>query len=360
MNLQMLRESGRIVFECVGGSHAYGTALPASDRDVRGVFAHPQGAYAGLDDPVSQVGDEKQDVTFYSLKRFFELALTANPNIIELLFMPDDCLITVRPVMERVIANRGLFVSKKCYHTHAGYAHAQIKKARGANKMVHNPAPEAKPVKEDFCWVVADRLGRAGAKEGVAPMRPVPLKETGIDLSDYHASSMEHVGCVFRCYHYGEGSKGVFRGDDMLVCESVPLDEERGRFGFLLVYNKPGYERSLRDWHRYWDWMKNRNEARWVDQEKGRLDYDQKNLLHCMRLLMSGRSILETGRPIVRFEGAQRQYLMDIRLGRFGYDEVMADVERQMAVLEALYKESDAVPHEADRAAVDRLYRELA
>jgi len=41
VNIATLRKSGWIASEYVAGSHAYGTATPASDRDTRGIFVLP-------------------------------------------------------------------------------------------------------------------------------------------------------------------------------------------------------------------------------------------------------------------------------------------------------------------------------
>src|SRR5262245_34180692 len=81
-----------ILFECIAGSRAYGTSVTGSDVDIRGIFAVPAGAYLDLDVPASQVGDDRGNVVYYSLRRVIDLLSQANPNILELLFMPDDCI----------------------------------------------------------------------------------------------------------------------------------------------------------------------------------------------------------------------------------------------------------------------------
>jgi hypothetical protein len=255
--------------------------------------------------------------------------------------------------MQLLLDNRSLFITKRAYHTFTGYAYAQIKKARGQNKMVYNPQPETAPTREDFCWIVPMTWASSEM-----PARPVPLPQSGVDISQCHAAALEHTNNVFRLYHYGDLSKGVFRGDDTLVCESIPQDDDRDRFLCLMIYNKDAYEFAVKDWHRYWDWKKNRNEARWVGQESGERDYDQKNMMHCMRLVLSGENVLTNGEPIVRFEGAQLQLLRDIRAGRLKYEEVMAEVEAKMAAL-AVIKESSLIRNSPDIQAIDDLYHAM-
>jgi predicted nucleotidyltransferase len=88
----LLENRPSIIFESVVGSQAYGTSLPESDEDIKGIFAVSAGEYLNLESPPSQLSDEKGDKVYYSIRRFLELAATANPNIIELLFMPPDCI----------------------------------------------------------------------------------------------------------------------------------------------------------------------------------------------------------------------------------------------------------------------------
>ena len=74
--------------------------------------------------------------------------------MIELLWIPDDCVIHQDALMDELLAHRELFISTKCFYTHAAYANAQIKKAKGQNKKVHNPQPEEMPKKETISSVL--------------------------------------------------------------------------------------------------------------------------------------------------------------------------------------------------------------
>ncbi|MFA5313803.1 MAG: nucleotidyltransferase domain-containing protein [Methanomassiliicoccales archaeon] len=369
MNIEKLKKSGRIIFECVSGSHAYGLSVAESDTDIRGIYANPPSDYLGLNEPELQISDAKNDITYYSLKRVFELLQTANPNIIELLWMPEDCIRIQSPIMNRLIANRNIFISKKCYHTHIGYAIAQIERAKGKNKKVHNPQPIERPKKENFCYFVpnykcADMIGiNCFKKEAldsikIAPCRPISIEHFNIDLLKYNCASLEHIADAYRLYYYGDSAKGVFRGNDMLVTESIPLNDEHEKFCGILIYKKAEYEQSVKNWNSYWDWRKNRNESRWVDQERGILDYDQKNLMHCLRLLLSGEHILLHGEPIVRFEGQLNDFLMDVRCGKYKYDELMTKIQSHMDDMKVLY-DTSTIPHEVDQMAIDRLYRKM-
>jgi uncharacterized protein len=379
MNVEQLRESGLIMFDAIAGSHAYGTNVPTSDVDYRGIFMLPDSDYLSMLDATKQISDEKHDTTYYSLKRYFELTSKATPNTLELLWMPDDTVKYESEAFKHLKANRDLFISKKCYWTFTGYAHAQIKKAKGQNKWVNNPQPKERPNKIDFCWFIDtskmfNYVDWTTARDGLSgtpthdefigkhgfPLRPKPLKETDIDLSKYNASSMEHSHNIYRLYKYGDEAKGVFRGpSQQMVLESIPKEDEWERFVGLLIFNKEAFERAVRDHKHYWEWVKNRNASRWETQEAGEIDYDAKNMLHCVRLIKSGRSILETGSPIVRFEGEELKYLMDIRAGKFTHDEIMEYCEDELLAVELLYHKSNFIPDKVNMKKIQELYLEL-
>ena len=344
-----------VILRCIAGSRAYGTATPKSDTDIRGVFVLPRRCYLSIDEPITQVADERNDVIFYTLARFLELAATANPNIIELLFMPEDCVLQRTSLGERLIANRDLFLSKNAYETHIGYAHSQIKRARGRNKWVNNPQPEEPPSRDDFCRIIP-REGVIGG-ETPSPYRPIPLEETGVRLEECHCAKLEYCTGAYRLYHYGPAAKGVFR-EGNLVCESIPREDEDARCVGLLLYDRPGFEKALRDHNHYWQWRQNRNDARWLSQERGEIDYDAKNMMHTFRLLLSGEQLLREGRPLVRFTGEKLAFLKDCLAGRYAYDELIQMAEEKTAELKELRDRSD-LPDEADPGRIDALLREL-
>jgi hypothetical protein len=334
------------------GSQAYGTATPESDEDYRGIFVLPSRYYLSINEPVTQIADDRNNTTYYTLKRFLELAATANPNIIEMLFMPPDCRVFEAPLMQRLLQRRDVFITKQAYTSHVNYAAAQIKRARGQNKWINNPQPEEKPSEVDFCWFVPRET-----PENQFPYRPIRLKKSGVDLSYCSCAAMEQVGNAYRLYRYDKPTRNVFR-NGMLVCESIPKSDENARCIGLLIYNRTEHERALRDHANYWDWRSYRNEARWQSQECGERDYDAKNMMHTLRLLISGEHILKYGVPLVRFEGEQLRTLLDIREGRFSYDDLITMVNAKLEGLNETQQNS-ALPERADAAAINRLLTEI-
>jgi uncharacterized protein len=342
-----------VLFECIAGSRAYGTMTTASDEDIRGVFAASIADYLALERPPDQLSDARGNVVYYSLRRTIELLALANPNILELLFMPGDCIVRSSPEMEALVVRRDLFVSKRCADTHVGYAMSQIKKARGQNKWINNPKPEAPPEREDYCYIIP-WIGCATASP---PARPIPLRQSGWLLTEYHAAKLEHAPDCYRLYHYGPGAHGVFRGE-AIVCESIPLEDEHPRFAGFLLYNDTAWRQDRLDHHNYWTWRRERNEARWEQQETGATDFDAKNMMHTVRLLLSGKSLMENGRPIVRFDGESLDLLMSVRAGKLRFEEIMELAQSILADCERL-KHLSHLPEACDLSAASKLLRNL-
>jgi len=350
MNIESVQD--KLIFKAVAGSHMYGLNTPESDTDYRGVFKIDASSYFTFNQRIEQASDEKQDITYYTIHRFLQLACAGNPNVLEYLWCPADCVVISSKEWREIQLIRDKFITKSVLDSFAGYSIAQIKKARGQNKLVNNPMPEKKPTKEDFCWVIPMDVSDPNdygehwcgyllsKSKQEMPFRPTKLADSYIDLSYHHCSAVEHLHDTYRLYHYGKDAKGVFRGDDSadIVPTNIPIEDERNRFAGLLIYNKDAYERELKLWKQYWDWMKNRNNARWVDQENKKVDYDGKNMMHCMRLIISAENILEHGQPLVRPGAEVLAFLRDIRAGKLPYDKLVDEAERRIAKLDEARK----------------------
>lgn len=344
MNYQEVKKNNWVIFECISGSHAYGTNIPTSDIDIRGVFAYPLEERLTLFDLPAEAEEQGKDIKLFELRKFFELAIKATPNMLELLWMPEDCITFVDPRFQRIIDNRKMFITKKAIDTFACYSFSQVKKARGQNKLINNPKSERKPEREDFCWFIP-----AGSKR----FDTVPFKTTGIDLSKCRVTVIPHWN---NAYHLFDNGGGVFKGD-MLVCESVPKDEREETLG-VFIFQEDGFKKALTEWKQYWDWMKVRNEARWEIQERG-LDYDAKNMLHTLRTLMIAENIMTKGEPIVRFQGEDLAFLRKIREGVFTFEELLSRAEDIMARVDTLRKTCD-LPPTVNHKAVNKLFKEIA
>lgn len=352
LNTDHMINRARILFESIVGSRAYGTHHANSDEDIKGIYVEPMSSLLTLAELPEQIGDIKGDTVYYSLRRFLELALSANPNIIELLFMPSECVRFAAPCFTQILEQRDLFITKQAYVSHVRYAQSQIKKAKGQNKWVNNPQPEQAPTRLDFCWFVAN-----ASSNDEAPLRPKTLTDAGVNLAHCHVASMEHTPNVYRLYHYGPSAKGVFRGKT-LTCEPIPIEDETTHCIGLLIFNEQAYTRAKKDHQNYWTWRAQRNEHRWQTQENGQIDYDAKNMMHMFRLMLSAENILSHGSPIVRFKGEELAFLKEVLAGAFSHATLLEKAEILSDRLDALYH-SSTLPEQPDATRAERLLKQV-
>lgn len=334
----------KVIFRGIVGSHAYGTANENSDVDTRGIFIVPSCEYARLSLPPKQVSDAKNDHTYFSLLRFCELMAESNPTTMEMLYLPTDCILKTTAAFEHLASRRGLFITQRAVESHVGYAVSQMKKAKGCNKRVWNPWPEEPPSPEDYSVFISD-----------ARKHPKPLKASDVDLANCKAAPLSKgvTSDMLAVYDFGEPTGGVFRGGKPVLFDIPKSDAER-RIG-ILIFNKQAFESAKRQHQEYWNWRRNRNESRWVQQERGELDYDAKNMMHLTRLLFSGENIVKYGEPIVRFSGDKLKTLLSIRRGEWSFEKIMDHARTIQAEIEA---GKDSLPVECDRRKVDVLIAE--
>ena len=137
------------IFEAIVGSQAYGISTPDSDFDKTGVMIPGPEYFYGLDkfDQFSDYPDE--DKTIYDIRKALTLIADNNPNMMDLLFIPERCIVKMTPFWQVFVENRDLFVSKKCRYTFSGYAYAQLERIKTHRKYLLNPL-KIEPSRESF------------------------------------------------------------------------------------------------------------------------------------------------------------------------------------------------------------------
>jgi uncharacterized protein len=123
------------------GSMAYGTNIPTSDEDFKGVAIPPKQYYFGNLHHFEQaeLKAPDPDSVIYDLRKFFKLASDNNPNIIEVLFVSPEDRILVSPLGQRILDHRDKFLSKRVHFTFGGYAHSQLKRIKLHHGYLLNP-----------------------------------------------------------------------------------------------------------------------------------------------------------------------------------------------------------------------------
>ncbi|MCX4822100.1 nucleotidyltransferase domain-containing protein [Streptomyces sp. NBC_01142] len=114
------------IYSCVMGSRAFGLATDGSDTDRRGVFLAPAPLYWRMDKPPTHVQGPADEQFSWELERFLELALRANPNVLECLHSP--LVERLDHTGRELLSLRGAFLSREAHRTFVRYAVGQRKK----------------------------------------------------------------------------------------------------------------------------------------------------------------------------------------------------------------------------------------
>lgn len=117
------------------GSIAHGMFVPSDkpnsidDKDIMGVCVPGEEVYFGLNNfEQKECFHNEWDSVVYEARKFVRLLVGQNPNVLSLLWNEPKYHIEVTPAGRMLLDARGLFVSRKAYHSFTGYAYAQFKK----------------------------------------------------------------------------------------------------------------------------------------------------------------------------------------------------------------------------------------
>jgi len=355
----------RLIFKAVVGSQAQGTATPQSDEDLKGIYIQKN------DDIISYGYEEyvevSKDESYYEIKRFFDLLLVANPNAIEILFSPQDCILISSPEFKLLYENRNRFLTKRCFQTFAGYANMQIKKAKGLDKKMNWEEQRiTRKTPLDFCYITVD--GKTMQASPYIDKIKISQENSGIELNESYTGQegcglvklnhFENTYAMYYDYWGEEHFKGIIREDsNELRLSSVSKEfEEKYRISnrqpIVLYYNKDGYSTHCKDYKSYQTWIAQRNTNRYHTNKSHGQIYDSKNLSHCRRLIDVAIDIANTGTFEVRRPNAD--YLLQIKKGDVPLDEIISGAEKDIASLDELYKKSN-LPEEVDPVFVKEL-----
>jgi hypothetical protein len=290
-----------LIFEGYSGSILYGTNTPESDVDTRGICVPPMDV---LLDPFNNFevkdGFEGEDRAIYSLAKFFKLCADANPNIMEMLFVPKDKTIFSTYIWEMIVGNKNLFLSKNIRYRFAGYAISQLEKIKRHREWFINP-PDHKPTRKEY------------------DLTSTPLVSEG---------ALANVLGV---------PKYLFREDYQLE-----LGRERE------------YRDAKKKWDNYIQWKDTRNpKRRGTEEDYG---YDSKCASHLFRLIEEGHLLLLTGEITFPLNNARE--LVDIKNGKYTYEEVLDAAKIMEESFDSWYNES-TLPHSPDRNGLTELYFEI-
>ncbi len=344
MKIEELKNDGLLLFECISGSRAYGLNTPTSDTDIKGVFVVPKEVLFGLM-YTEQINNETNDIVYYELKKFVDLLSKNNPNLLEMLASPAECILYKHPLFDHFRIED--ILSKECKNSFAGYAITQIQKAKGLNKKIVNPVKKERKSILDFCFVVH--------KQGSLPLLDF-LRINNMKMEKCGLSRIPHMHELYGLYYrYSEDFKGIIQKESAneVSLSSIPEEMEPKA---IMSFNKSGYSTYCKEYKEYWEWVEKRNDERYSNTLSHGKNYDAKNMMHTFRLLDMAAEIGESGQIIVR--RPNREFLLRIRAGEFEYEDLVKMANDKIEKMDEIYAHS-ALPDKPNLSELNSILIEI-
>ncbi|MDD5650467.1 MAG: nucleotidyltransferase domain-containing protein [Candidatus Nanoarchaeia archaeon] len=345
------------IFECIVGSQAYGTHNEFSDTDYAGVMIPGYEYFLGQKRVEQFQGYTDLDKTIFEIRKALTLVADNNPNMLDLLFTPERCIVQMHSVWEKIIENRSIFLSKRMRYTFSGYAIAQLDRIKTHRKFLLNPL-KAEPKRSDFglpeesmfptsqikavCQAALEIIIESEREPFVAELDRiygdyvVPLL-TRFIIPEERTFAMEwlQAGLKAQCHAF------TSLGSQYIKDEYVEQAQRELKF-----------HNAMSEWKQYLNWQKTRNPKR-ADLE-AKFGYDTKHSMHLVRLLRMGREGLLEGTLHVDRTNIDVEELKFIRNGGWPFEKVEEYAKEQDVVLADIYKISK-LPKSPDRELIHEL-----
>lgn len=354
------------------GSIAYGTNLPTSDTDYRGIFLAPKEYIITPFYNVREISDEKEeDTKFYELNNYMELYLDGNPNILESLWVDEKHIVSSTEEYDLLRSYRQPLLSTKIAFTYTGYAHNQATRMKNHHGWMDKERTGVRElqrlvdevpyvqmdewIKDTFPEYVYNQVNFEGTKDRYLKgrlqtdkyMRNNSLQMLSTQpLGQHHFIKLVHnyfshqvLDRDFSIMDYNNGYELLPYGENIFALvpkdngkcinsdgsihkvdtSNRTLDEIKQQPSLIVKFNKDEYLKSSDNRKNYHKWKENRNSTRSeLEQLNG---YDTKHAMHVVRLLRTAEEALSTGEVSV-YRGDAKE-LLSIRNGAWSYDEMM-------------------------------------
>jgi uncharacterized protein len=336
--MNMFSTDKHLLYKCRVGSHAYGINTPQSDEDFAGVFIPTIDYFFGLrsfDQQVEQTGET--DTTLYSLRKYANLAIANNPNVLELIFVDDSDVIYEHAEWAHLKWIRDKFLSQRCAKTYVGYASAQLHRIRSHRKWI---SQELKAMEVLLPLVHKGRITREWIawRFGANMLTRLEQAVGQINSNVNSGANSGTVACKMDDYLYTLEGTGLAcpDPDDSKYWKAHPT---KG-----LIYQEHLYKEDKKKRDQYVTWMAERNNDRHESEIK--FGYDTKHAAHLVRLLRTGYEVLTEGRLLVKRPDAAK--LLSIRQGNWTYEELCDYADLMIDNVKSLKPNQFAVPETPD------------
>jgi hypothetical protein len=292
------------ILEATVGSRAWNLADEGSDTDQRGIIALPLSWRTGLVDPPDCIVTADGSATFWDFPKAIHQALRADPNTLELLFVPGARALD--PMGEWILEARDAFVSTEIFGSFGRYAMSQLERLAHSARLAEHRGLLLDWLRADAALdldAVAVRLADISPRK--APTR-----------ADALWAAKDYVKQLYR---------SLFDQGLLHACDFASLIEYARTGG-----RQPEPARELRP----------------------------KNAYNLLRLIAVATEWLRTGKPSLSMQGAMRDRLLAIKRGQVPLDDVLSEAEALVPSLEAA-RDATSLPRRPDVRAADALLRRL-
>jgi hypothetical protein len=271
---------------------------------VRGAFVLPFGWTLGLGDPPRDLVSTDGSATYWEAGKAVRQALRADPNTLELLFVPSA---RAKDEMgEWLLAERDAFVSIEIYGSFGRYALSQLKRLVQTRRLAEHRELVLAWLRED----PAPTLDQVAARLAQVSPRAAPTE------ADRVLQAKDYVKQLYRSLH----DQGLLEHKDF-----------------------PSLVRFAR------------KDAEGLDLPR---DLRPKNAYNLVRLIGTAIGWLRTGAPTFEATGAFRDLLLSIKKGQISLEETLHEAETRARELEEARKESRLPPH-PDVSRADAVLRRI-
>lgn len=318
------------------GSISYGTNLPTSDTDFRGIYCDPpREVVTPWTPPRSEQWKDptEEDTVLTELHKYMIGYVNGSPNVLETLWVDDRFITETSEAYEYLRSRRSELISKKLRYTYGGYALGQLKRMKGHYKWINNPQPEEPPVRSNYFSLVFNYTSDK-------------IFNRDFNIHQYNEDH-SFVPCGGNIFGIIENpGHSLFNDDGSIhrVDYSQIDDNIKKSFPkFIVKLNEDVYLADKDNHSNYWKWKRERNEKR--SELEAKFGLDVKHLMHLVRLMRMCEEVLTDGEIKVFRPDAEE--LLAIRNGSWTYDDAIKWSKDQDAKLNTLMKKSD-LPESVD------------
>lgn len=358
----------------LGGSRAYGTNLPSSDVDVRGVAINTLSEFFRTANDWEQVVDTATDTTVYSLSKMCKLLFNCNPNSIEIFgCRPEDYLFT-NEYGKMLLDNKENFLSIRAIESFGGYANAQYNRLehgllgngenddKQLNMLKHslecslasfNAMHKSLPCNLGISIIEDDEFVKMMEERRIREKENLKAK---LELDLKNAEGNESKTTSLNDLYRNDLAKIDVRIDEKIQNKDNQVDDRIILTGNLLDYPIGEVQSLLRELNTIKGTYGNINKRN-TKKTDAKLC---KHMMHLIRLYLMGID-LNTKRQIITYRKDEHDMLMSIRNGEYMYEDgkrVRPEFYELLHDIQAKYDYSVAntiLPQEPNYEAIDEM-----